>query len=359
MEIDANLIKSLKKVYKEEMQMKAIVYSAPREYELKEVPKPEPKANQVLIKVMACGVCRTDMHIHEGDFISKFPLIPGHEFTGEIAELGADVKGFAVGDRVVGDNTVLCGECYYCRRNQPLFCENFYSLGCNGPGGFAEYVVVNYDKVFHISDTLTYDQAIFAEPLACAVHGMDVIAPKCGDDILIFGAGPTGILLTQLLKYGGASHLVVCASSREKLDYIREKGYADTVYMDREDYSKHTEEIKERYPQGFDIVIDATGAPKVLEQCFAFPKKAGKIIVYGVCASDARISVSPYQIFNNELKILGSFAQTHCFDRAVKYLESGIIQVDGLVSGYYSLEEFGKAMHTMVYEKALKLVIKP
>lgn len=339
--------------------MRAIVYSAPGEYELKEVPMPEPKSNQVLIKVEACGICRTDMHIHEGDFISEFPLIPGHEFTGKVVETGADVRGFAAGDRVVGDNTVLCGECYYCRRNQPLFCDNFYSLGCNGPGGFAEYVVVNYDKVFHISNSLTYEQAIFAEPLACAIHGMDVIAPKCGDDILIFGAGPTGILLVQLLKYGGAANLAVCASSSEKLQLISRNEYANTILMDRNDYTKHTKEIKERYPKGFDIVIDATGAPEVLEQCFEFPKKAGKIIVYGVCASDAKISVNPYRIFNNELKILGSFAQTHCFDRAVKFLESGIIKVDDLISGYYSLEEFGQAMHTMMHEKVLKLVIKP
>lgn len=340
--------------------MKAIVYNAPRDYELKEIPKPEVKANQILIKVAACGVCRTDMHIHEGDFISEFPLTPGHEFTGEVVEMGSDVYGFEIGDRVVGDNTVLCGECYYCRRNQPLFCENFYSLGCNGPGGYAEYVVVNFDKVFHISDNLSYDQAIFTEPLACAIHGMDVIQPKCGDDILVFGAGPTGILLTQLLKHGGAGNLVVCASSQDKLDLIEKNGYAETVLMDRNDYSKHTKELKAKYPKGFDIVIDATGAPSVLEQCFEFPKNTGKIIIYGVCASDAKISVSPYQIFNSELKVLGSFAQTHCYDRALKYLENGTVKVADLVAEHYSLEEFDRVMDAMVNGKGLlKLIVNP
>ena len=340
--------------------MKAIVYDAPRSYQLKDIETPVVKANQVLIKVKACGVCRTDMHIHEGDFISEFPLIPGHEFVGEVVEIGENVHGLSIGQRVAADNTVLCGECYYCRRNQPLFCENFLSLGCNQPGGFAEYVAVNFDKVFPISDNLTFDQASFAEPLACAIHGMDVIDPKCGDDILIFGAGPTGILLMQLLKYGGATNLVVCASSQEKLDLIEKNGYAKTVLMDRDDYSKHTKELKEKFPKGFDIVIDATGAEKVLEQCFNFPKQTGKIIIYGVCASDAKISVSPYQIFSNELKVLGSFAQTHCFDRAVKYLEEGIVKVDDLVAEHYSLEEFGEAIETMVHGKGiLKLIITP
>lgn len=340
--------------------MKAIIYNAPRDYELCEVPVPKPEPNQVLIKVKACGVCRTDAHIHEGDFISEFPLTPGHEFTGEIAEIGCEVKGFQIGDRVAADNTVLCGECYYCRRNQPLFCENFLSLGCNQPGGYAEYVVVNYDKVFHISDKVSYDMACFAEPLACAIHGMDVIQPKCGDDVLIFGAGPTGILLTQLLKHGGASNLVVCASSKEKLDLIEKNGFAQTVLMDRDDYSKHTKELKERFPKGFDIVIDATGAPAIIEHMFQFPKMTGKVVFYGVAPSDAKISISPYQIFNNELKILGSFAQTHCFDRAVKYLELGIVKVDDLIEKHYALSEFDQMMDDFLHKKGMrKLIVNP
>lgn len=340
--------------------MKAVVYSSPRNYEVKDIPKPIIKENQVLIQVKACGVCRTDMHIHEGDFISSFPLIPGHEFTGEIVEIGAAVKGFALGDRVVGDNTELCGECYYCRRNQPLFCENFRSLGCNAPGGFAEFVAVNYDKTFHISDNLSYDQASFAEPLACAIHGMDVIDVKCGDDVLIFGAGPTGILMTQLIKNGGAGNVVVCASSKEKLELIQKNGYAKTVLMDRNDYSKHTNALKEKFPKGFDIVIDATGAPKVLEQCFNFPKKGGKVIIYGVCGSEDTITVNPYFLFSNEIKILGSFAQTHCFDRAVKFLEEGVIKVDDLVAKHYTLDQFDEVMDIMVNGKGLlKLIVTP
>jgi D-arabinitol dehydrogenase (NADP+) len=342
------------------MKMRAVVYEEPRKFSIKSVEIPKIKPNQVLIKVYSCGICRTDAHIHEGDFISRFPLTPGHEFAGEIVEVGSETEGFKIGDRVTADNTVMCGNCYYCRRNQPLFCENFYSLGCNGPGGFAEYVVVNYDKVFHICDSLSYDQACFSEPISCAIHGMDVINVKCGDDVLIFGAGPTGILLTQLIKYGGAANIVVCASSQNKLDLIKKNGYAKTVLMDRNDYSKHRSIIKEQFPGGFDIVIDATGAPQVLEQCFDFPRNTGKIVVYGVAPSDSKISVNPYQIFQKELKILGSFAQSHCFDRAVKYLEEGIIKVDDLVSNHYSLEQFPEAIDQMLNGKGqLKIIVHP
>ena len=340
--------------------MKAVVYSEPRQFSVTEIPKPEVKENQVLIQVKSCGICRTDAHIHEGEFIARFPLTPGHEFAGEIVEIGCAVKGFKVGNRVTGDNTVLCGECYYCRRNMPLFCENFYSLGCNGPGGFAEYVVVNYDKVFPISEKLSYDEACFAEPLACAIHGMDIIDIQCGDDVLIFGAGPTGILLTQLIHQGGAANVVVCASSKEKLDLIEKNGYAKTVLMDRNDYSIHTTQLHQMFPKGFDVVIDATGVPAVLEQCLNFPKARGKIVVYGVAGNEDTIRIKPYQIFEKELKLIGSFAQTHCFDRAVKFMEEGIVKVDDLASHHYSLDDFDKAMDQMLNGRGqMKIIIHP
>lgn len=340
--------------------MKAVIYSEPRNYSVADIPKPQISENQLLIKVHSCGVCRTDIHLHEGEFLSSFPLVPGHEFAGEVVQVGSETHGFKVGDRVVADNTVLCGECYFCRRNQPLYCENFYSLGCNGPGGFAEFVKVNYDKVFHIGDELSYEAASFTEPTACAVHGMDMIDLKCGDDVLIFGAGPTGIILTQLIKHGGAGNVVVVASNPKKLDLISANGYAETIKMDRNDYSKHTAELKSRFPHGFDVVIDATGSPEVLEQSFNFAKKGAKIVVYGVAAESDTIKVSPYKMFANEYKLIGSYAQTHCFDRALMFLEKGIVKVEDLITDRFSLDEFPVMLDKMFNGKEnIKILINP
>lgn len=340
--------------------MKAVVYKAPREYTIMEVPIPQIKPNQLLMKVEACGVCRTDMHLHEGEFLAKYPFTNGHEFSGVVVEIGSEVKGFELGDRVVGDNTVLCGECYYCRQNKPLYCENFVSLGCNTDGGFAQYVAINYDKVFHISENLTFDEASFTEPLSCAIHGMDRIDVHTGDDVLIFGAGPTGILLTQLIKYGGAANVVVCASNQMKLDLIKKNGYADTVLMDRKDYSKHTKILHEKFEHGFDIVIDATGSTHVLENCFNFAKMGAKIVVYGVAGEEAKVNISPYTIFNREYTIIGCYAQTHCFDRAIKYLENKIVKVDDLITNYFTLDEYPDMLDMMINGKEnIKIIIHP
>lgn len=339
--------------------MKAVVYSEPRIFEVKDIPYPKLKENQVIIKVKACGVCKTDLHIHNGAFISQFPLTNGHEFSGVIEEAGSAVAAFAKGDRVVADNTVLCGECYYCRRNQPLFCENFYSLGVTGPGGFAEYVVVNQDKVFKIKN-LSFEEATLVEPTSCVVHGMNVIDVRCGDDVLLFGAGPTGLILAQAIKHGGAGCLVVADPNRFKLDLAKELCADDVMPVDRRDLSLHEKEIKKKYPKGFDLVIDASGVAEIAGRAVGYTKYGAKVIFYGVCGEHDRIQISPYEIFRKEIKIIGSFAQTHCFEQAIKLLENGTIKVDKLITHKFNLDEYGKALDVLMNEKnKLKVIIEP
>lgn len=327
--------------------MKAVVYEQPRKLAVKKIEKPHIKPDQVLIKVRACGICKTDIHTFSGKFLATFPLIPGHEFAGDIVEVGSQCVGLAVGDKVVADNTVLCGYCDYCKRDQPLYCENFYSLGNNGPGGFAEYVAVNFDKVFPFS-RMSYEVASLVEPTACAVHGMDIIAPSFGDDILLFGAGATGIILAQLLKHFGAGRVVVVAPTQKKLDLLRSYGIDDTIRMDRSDYAVHTRILNERYPKGFNVVIDATGHAPLLQDAFSFARKGGKIIAYGVYDEDADIRVKPYLFFANEFAFLGSFAQTHCFDRAIACLENGIVKTDGIITQRVSLDDFESGLENVV-----------
>ncbi len=340
--------------------MKALVYAEPGTFSTKEVPKPEVTPNQVLVQVKSCGVCKTDIHIHNGAFISKFPLIPGHEFAGVIVDKGSEVQKLHVGQRVVCDNTVLCGHCYYCKRNEPLYCENFYSLGVNGPGGFSEYVAVNHDKVFVLPDAMSFDEAAFTEPTACAVHGLDRIQLKTGDDVLMFGAGPTGIILAQLLAQNGASNLVVAAPTKFKLDILNELGITNTVLVDRNDYSKHQKKIQAQFPKGFDVVIDATGHMPMLEHCFQYTKKGTKVVCYGVYDESKQLEVNPYRIFEDELQIIGSFAQTHCFDRALTYLDLKIVQVDKLITHTFNLDDYDQALDTVLNDKThLKVMIHP
>ena len=212
--------------------MRAVVYSAPRQFEVGEVPMPVPGVGEVRLAVEMAGMCGTDLHIHDGGFFSKYPLTPGHEIVGRVDALGEDVGGLAVGQRVAADNTVLCGYCTSCRRDEPLFCRNFYSLGVNGPGAFAEFVIVRAEKCFP-ADDLSPTIAVMTEPTACAIHGMDVLDLRTGSEVLVFGAGPTGLVLAQLLVHGGAARVTVAAPTEFKLALAREYGVDTTVRMDR------------------------------------------------------------------------------------------------------------------------------
>ena len=340
--------------------MKALVYDAPESFEVKEVPVPSAGPGQVLISVKACGICKTDVHIHRGRFISTFPLTPGHEFAGEVAVLGAGVEGFAPGDRVTADNAVPCGYCYYCRRDQPLYCENFYSLGCNGPGGFAEYVLVGCDKVFRLPEDLSFEQAVFAEPTACVVHCMDVVDLQPADEVLLFGAGPAGLVLAQMIKSCGASRLVVAAPTESKLALARALAADHTVMVERSDLASAREEILGLAPRGYDVVVDATGSASITGQCLPFAKFGGKVVVFGVPDEADTISVSPYDIYRREIKLIGTFAQTHCFDRALASLAGGAVKVDRLVTHTFTLADYAEAISTVMTDReALKVVITP
>jgi len=213
--------------------------------------------------------------------------------------------------------------------------------------------------VFAISDRLSFEEATFTEPTACAVHGVDRIHPTFGDSILMFGAGPTGAILAQLLRHGGAGRMVIADPHEDKLAILRKYGFTDTVLIDKNDPSRHEKAIKALMPRGFDIIIDATGAPSITQATFQYAHMGSKIVVYGVCPADARIEVSPYDVFSQEYTILGSFAQTHCFGRALTYLESGLVQVKDLISHELPLEEYGKGLDLIMAKKAKKVIIHP
>jgi D-arabinitol dehydrogenase (NADP+) len=337
--------------------MKALRYDKPLSYAIVEVPLPVVRDNDVLIKVKACGVCGTDLHIHEGEFIAKFPLIPGHETVGVVAAIGKDVKGFEVGERVCADNSELCNECFYCRRGQLLLCEKFEAHGVTMDGGFAEYCAYPAGKVFKIHNLSDVD-ATLLEPASCAAHGLEKIAPKFGSSVLMFGAGPTGLCLAQLLRHNGASHVVVAAPEGLKMDLAKKLDAADVyVELSRSNPEAQFEQIKKDNPYGFDIVVEATGSAKILEDAIHYVRRGGKLVVYGVYSDSARVSWPPSKIFGDEITIIGSFSETYMFPATIGYLDTGKVKVEGIVNKTYRLEQWGECLEAMKNKSAIKAAI--
>jgi len=326
--------------------MRAVVYDAPRQFDLRTVATPQPAVGEVRLAVEIAGMCGTDLHIHNGGFFSKYPLTPGHEIVGHVDALGDQVESLTVGQLVAADNTVLCGRCSSCRRDEPLFCRNFYSLGVNGPGAFADYVIVGAEKCFPVDD-LTPSMAVMTEPTACAIHGMDVLDMKPGSDVLLFGAGPTGLVLAQLLVHGGAARVTVAAPTEFKLALAREYGVDQTVRVNRADPAASLDVLGAKAPDGYDVVVEATGSVAVAEVCLPLVRDGGTVLIYGMADEKAVLPFHPYEVFRRELTIKGSFAQTHCFDRALAVLRSGRVRTDGIVTHEFPLADYDRALEAL------------
>ncbi|KAG8864016.1 N-terminal acetyltransferase A complex catalytic subunit ard1 [Tulasnella sp. 330] len=345
--------------------MDALYYSEVGKFGVKRVDIPQIKDDQVLVKVLLSGMCGTDQHIHHGEFISSFPLVPGHEVVGTISKLGNDVQGFKEGDRVVADPGITCGSCFYCRRGKSLMCETFIGLGVSGPhaaGGFTEYFAVEAKKLYKL-ENLSDEGATLVEPTACAVHGMDQLKLPIGSEVLLIGersCGPTGIMMAQLLKLNGAQRIVIVAPAGPKLDLGKKLGLADEyIALDRSNPKAQWEELKQKNPYGFDAVIEATGVESVVDDSINYVRRGGTLLVYGVYSAKDRVRWSPAKIFQDEIRIIGSFAQTYSFPRAVAYLESGKLKTEGIITHVFGIDEYQKALDLMASRQCIKIAIRP
>jgi D-arabinitol dehydrogenase (NADP+) len=339
--------------------VKAVLYDAPRSYSVTEVPLPEAAPGQVRIKVDQVGICGTDLHIHEGDFNAVFPLVPGHELVGVVDRIGDGVTRFRLGEQVTVNPNVHCGLCQYCLAGRLILCENLKGYGSNFPGFFAEYVAVPEQLVFSV-EGLDRDTAVFAEPASCAMHGVESLQIRPGASALVFGAGPTGLLLAQLIAHGGASSVTVAAPSAFKLETAGALGVDRTVQIDRRDADANVRRLREQSPRGdgFDIVVEATGSTAVGDICVPLTRNGGTVLVYGVTRNEDVVRFHPFDVFRREITVKGSFAEITSFGAAIEAMRNGRIRTDGIITHRFGLDDYGKALDALTHDPTVhKLVI--
>ena len=209
--------------------MQAIIFPEPETIAIEEVADPACGPEEVIVQVATTGICGTDVHIYRNEYMSDFPLIPGHEFTGTVVEIGRDVTDFQVDDRVAVDPNLYCGHCYFCRNQQANHCLNWEGVGITRSGGFAQYVATPAKACYAVPDNLTDGQAAFIEPLSCVVHALNRFRVWPGSEVLIIGAGPMGLLLVQALHHSGASQVVVVEKQPDRLALATQLGATATV----------------------------------------------------------------------------------------------------------------------------------
>ncbi|PZA06119.1 MULTISPECIES: zinc-dependent alcohol dehydrogenase family protein [unclassified Meiothermus] len=337
--------------------MKAAVITRPRTLELQDLPPPKAGAGQVRIRVGATGVCGTDLHLFDGHFHAQLPLVPGHEIAGVIDQVGPGVRDLEEGQLVALDPVIACGQCWACRRGQRQHCLHFQALGVTRAGGFAQYVVAPAGNAYAVKN-LSAAEAAFAEPLGCVVWGLLRLRPEPGSNALVFGAGPIGLLLMQALLAAGVAAVTVVDPVPERLALARSLGAWRTVQSG----PKLSEELRDLEPHGFDVVAEATGVPSVVEAMPQYAAVGGKILIFGVAPEEATVRISPYDLFQRDLSVLGSFSLNGTVPQALAWLETGRVQVKPLISHQLSLEQLGLALEYKEHpgmEGALKVLIVP
>jgi Threonine dehydrogenase and related Zn-dependent dehydrogenases len=310
--------------------MKALQFPRVNHTEVVNIERPSISGQEVLVKVGASGICHTDVEILRGNYGANFPVIPGHEFAGTVEKVGKEVDPGLVGRTVVVDPNVPCHQCAACAAGLFNKCSNLKTYGSTLDGGFSEYVAVDAGTV-HSAEGLSMRAAALAEPLACVLHGLNRLSLSPQQRTIIFGTGPIGMLMLQALRAKGVTEVACVDRHKSRLEIARRLGAHACFQPD--------EIAQESHRREFNIAIDATGIPAVIQTLPDLIKDRGTILLFGVCPPDARVAFSPFEIYDRELAVLGSCSLCGEIDEALELLKKGAISVDEIVSHQVSLDQ--------------------
>ncbi|RII18517.1 D-arabitol-phosphate dehydrogenase [Streptomyces sp. YIM 130001] len=329
--------------------MKAAVIESVGKAVVSEVPDPTPEPGQVVVEVAACGLCGTDLHILQGEFAPTLPIVPGHEFAGEVVALGSGVTSVAVGDQVAVDPSLYCYACRYCRQGHNNLCERWAAIGVSTAGGAAQYAVAPEANCVKLPDHIRTADAALIEPLSCAVRGYDVLNSRLGSHVLIYGSGTMGLMMLELAKKTGAASIDVVDLNPERLATAKQLGVSGSA--------SGADELDR--PQGWDVVIDATGNAAAIQDGIGRVAKAGTFLQFGVADYATTATIEPYKIYNQEITITGSMAVLHSYERAAELFAGGVLDPDLFISDRMPLDSYPDALARFASGVGRKIVVVP
>lgn len=327
--------------------MRAGYYVGDYTYEVRDVPEREPEGSEVKIKVAWC--CGTDIHKFQGKNGASVvvpPIILGHECSGVVVATGPDCTYFKPGDRVACDPSWGCGKCVWCQQGLPNFCLERHGVA----KGFSDFVYPPESNVYHIADSLDLEDAAFAEPLSCAIHGMDLIKIESGKTVAMYGMGAIGSLMLQLIKLAGAGRIIVIEREVEKRALALELG-ATLAVTDAEIETIAAQE-------NIDYVVECIGLKATMEQAIRIAGKNAKVLLFGLGDPEQPISFNQFEAYTKELSIYTSYLNPHTTGRAVRLLESGMIDTKKIVSAELDLEDMGEELKTQEHARKGKVMVR-
>lgn len=339
-------------------KMKALVKKFPEKgIWMEEVPIPECGHNDVLVKVNKTAICGTDIHIYNWDKWSQdtipVPMVVGHEFAGTIEKLGSEVQGLALGDRVSAEGHVTCGHCRNCRAGKRHLCRNAKGIGVNRPGCFAEYVSVPASNVFKLSDAIPDEVGAVLDPLGNATHtalSFDLV----GEDVLITGAGPIGIMAVAIARHVGARHIVISDLNEYRLDLARKMGATRVVNVGKENLSEVINELG--MEEGFDVGLEMSGNPHAFRDMLKLMNHGGNVAMLGILPDQTPINWT--EVVFKGLKLKGIYGREmfETWYKMSSMLQSNL-DITQIITHKFDIDDFQKGFDIMSSGQSGKVVL--
>lgn len=322
-----------------------------------DVPKPELGHNDVMIKIRKTAICGTDVHIYNWDEWSQktipVPMVVGHEYIGEIVEIGQEVKGVKIGDRVSGEGHITCGHCRNCRGGRTHLCRNTIGVGVNRPGCFAEYLVIPAFNAFKIPDNIPDEIAAIFDPFGNAVHtalSFDLV----GEDVLVSGAGPIGIMAAAVCRHVGARHVVITDVNDYRLELAKKMGVTRAVNVSRENLKDVMNELGMK--EGFDVALEVSGAPAAFQTMLDTMNHGGRIALLGIPPSSMATDWS--QVIFKGLFIKGIYGREmfETWYKMATLVQSGL-DLSPIITHEFSIDDFQKGFDVMCSGQSGKVIL--
>lgn len=317
------------------------IMTAPHNITFETVDKPVPCANEVLIKVMRIGICGSDIHVYHGQHpFTSFPVTQGHEVSGEIVALGAQVESFTIGQKVTIQPQVVCGQCHPCRNGKYNLCEKLKVMGFQTTGVASEYFAVSAEKVTPLPQSMSYDEGAMLEPLAVTVHAVRQADFPAGAKIAVLGAGPIGILVAQTAKALGAQSVMITDVSDYRLEKAKECCVDITVNTRGINFG---DALVEAFgPDKADVIFDCAGNDITIGQAIAHARKGSKILLVAVFAEMARVDLATLNDHELDLNTSMMYRNEDYID-AISLVESGKVALAPLISKHFNFTDYKKA----------------
>ena len=338
--------------------MKASRFLGNKTFAVADLPTPHAGPGELVLRNQVCGVCGTDVHIYHGEPGSADvnpPVVLGHEYSGEVVEVGEGVTGFAVGDHVTVDPNIYCGHCAYCQNGKKQLCPSMEAIGVTRDGGFAQYSRIPAAQAFKLEPTVPWEAAAMAEPLACCLHGIDLAGIQVGDKVCVVGGGAIGLLMVQLAKLSGASQIVLSEPNEKRRQVGLQLGANAAIDPTRPDAQEAFAQV---LGGGANVVIECVGNVPAVKSAFQFAGKGATVLLFSVPKVDATFDLPLFDVYKKELTIKGSFVNPDTHARAVALINSGKVDFDPIITHRFTLDQLPEAIAMQMSDASIKVVVE-